>query len=49
MGEEARAYLDAPNRLLVLPPEEMAAVVDPITPHWDPTLAKPGGEKGEVR
>ena len=44
VGKEARDYLDDPDRLLVLPPGELAVVEDPIQPHWDPALAKPGGD-----
>ena len=38
-------YLDAPDQNLVLPADELAEVGDPIRPHWDPALAKPGAER----
>ncbi|CAK0850120.1 unnamed protein product [Prorocentrum cordatum] len=38
VGEECRPYLEDPDSLIVLPPLELAAIEDPVVPHWDPKL-----------
>ena len=40
VGDECRPYLEDPDSLIVLPPEELAQVADPVVPHWDPRLGR---------
>ncbi|CAK0850565.1 unnamed protein product, partial [Prorocentrum cordatum] len=37
-GDEHRPHFEDSDSFIVLPPEELASVVDPVVPHWDPKL-----------
>ncbi|CAK0808372.1 unnamed protein product [Prorocentrum cordatum] len=46
-GDECRRYLEDPDNLIVLPPDELASVDAPVKAHWDKQFARPGAARRE--